>query len=405
MTVFIAHYIDQQGQRRRELVEASDRAEAQAQVRGQASVVLALAPVGPLRRMIEALRLGMSGRRLGPARIQRLAHRLGAYLKAGIPIQESLRLLGEADAGLAPVALELRNRLAAGEPLDEAMRRSGAGFPEGFIAAATAGAEAGQLPEVLASEARRFAALQEIRRDLVSSLVYPAALVVMCVGVVFFMLVFIVPQVRASLTDEAVERISGVPRLIFALSEAVSEVSPATLVLGIGFGIACLIVGYRETALWRARAVLRLPALGPALQALVAADFCRAFGTLLKASVRAERAWQLASVTLTNQHVRTVLAAAGERLVQGAPLSEVVAKIGIFPADVAAVFALGERTGTLPSLLIEASDFQAGEALAKLRKLSSMAAPVIILGAGLIVGVFAVAMMTTILSVNQVYGG
>lgn len=405
MITFFAQYMDAQGVRQRDLVQAPDLAGAQAALRGRASLVLALAPAGPLRLALETVRRRLGGRRMGAVGVQRFAHRLGAYLKAGIPIQEALRLLGEADAALAPVAALLREKLASGDTLDEAMRHSGFGFPAAFVASVRAGAEAGQLPQVLASEAQRLAALQDIRRDLVSSLVYPAALVLMCVGVVVFMLAFIVPQVRASLPDDAMARLGGVPWAIFALSEALINTSTTTLVLASGLVLAMALYGYRRSADWRARTLLRLPLLGPALKALVAADFCRAFGTMLHASVRAERAWQLATVAAANSHVRRALEQAGEKLVQGLPLSAVVAQAAVFPGDVAAVFALGERTGTLPALLMEAAAFQAGEALARLRKLSSMAAPVIILLAGLIVGVFAVAMMTTILSVNQVYGG
>lgn len=405
MITFFTQYIDPQGVRRRDLLQATDLAQAQVAIRAKASLVLTLEQAGPWRLAIEKIRLRVSGRRIGPVGVQRFAHRLGAYLKAGIPIQEALRLLGEADSGLAPLASTLRERLAAGETLDEAMRVSGFGFPPAFMASVRAAAEAGQLPQVLASEAQRLAALQEIRRDLVSSLVYPAALVVMCVGVVFFMLAFIVPQVRASLPDEAMERLGGVPSVIFALSDGLAETSAGLLFCVLFLAAGCAFYGYQKTGAWRSRVVLALPMLGPALRALMAADFCRSFGTMLQASVRAERAWQLSTVSVSNAHVRRALEQAGEKLVQGMSLSVILLEAAVFPSDVAAVFALGERTGTLPALLLEASEFQAGEALARLRKLSSMAAPVIILLAGLIVGVFAVAMMTTILSVNQVYGG
>jgi type II secretory pathway component PulF len=75
------------------------------------------------------------------------------------------------------------------------------------------------------------------------------------------------------------------------------------------------------------------------------------------------------------------------------------------PPDVVSVFALGERTGTLPRLLVDVAQLHAGEATSRLKKLSGVLVPVIILVSGALVGSFAVAMMMTIQSVNQIYGG
>ncbi|MCZ8182423.1 MAG: type II secretion system F family protein [Beijerinckiaceae bacterium] len=403
--LFSGDYIDREGNRRREVLSANDKQTALGELHRRADVVLSLRQMNLVDRFRQSLASRFGKARLSPGDLQSLAHILASYLKAGIAIQEALRLTAASNPRIGEVALSIRARLAAGLSLDQALPASGFAFPASFVALIKAGAESGTVHDVLASEAKRIRAIQEIRRDLATSLVYPAALIVMCVLVVGFMLAYIVPQIRSSVTEEALKNAPAFSIAIFTASDWLNAMTPQTLVLGLAFLTIGSGVSLRLSASWRNRMIVRAPIIGRIIVSLSASSFCHALGTMLAASVRTELAWTLATASVSQPHIRQALQRAGNRIVQGVPMSVAIVEAGVLPEDVTSVFSLGERTGTLPKLLMEVAEHHAGDALARLRKLASIAAPAVILISGLLVGAFAVAMMSTLLSVNQVYAG
>jgi len=403
--LFAARFIDREGIEQSELIAAENFTSAESAVRQRADLILRLRRANTIDRARSAFSGWIGSKTLGTDKLKDFAHILGSYLRAGISIQEALRLSAITEPAIQPFADAVRQRLATGHAIDEALRLSGFAVPQGFIALVRAGAESGTLQEVLASEAQRLGSVQEIRRDLAASLIYPIALIVMCVLVVAYMLIAIVPQLRASISEEAMGRLSWWSRSIFAASDRLTQMSTQALAGWVLLLIAGVVLSVVATRDFRRRAVIHTPIIGKIVTSLSMASFCSALSTMLGASVKTESAWRLASAAVTQPFIRTQLEQAGARIVQGLPISQAARETGVMADDVVALFALGERTGTLPALLNEAGRFHASEALTRIRKLAGMAAPAVILLAGLLVGSFAVAMMTTILSVNQIYGG
>ncbi len=402
---FRAEFLDRHGTKQRKILAASDRISAVQQLRDEgAELILNLRRAYPFEGLFEAFSSAKNGRPIQAAHLQAFARALGAYLKAGISIQEALRLVGAADKTLSVLSESVRARLANGLSIDLALAESGYSFPPTFLALIRAGAETGTLADVLSLEARRLQTTLTIRRDLVASLIYPVALLVLCGLVIVFMLGSIVPQLKAVMNDEVLERAPLLSRMVFSASDVVVAM-PAwgwlMLPILIGAVGSFLIRRWHEDI---ARLLLGMPFIGSILRGLASSSFCFALGTMMTASVRMEQAWRLALGGITIKVLRDDLTRAGQRIVEGASAAAALAGTRTLPDDIAALFALGERTGTLPSLLLDAAEFHAGEALNQLRKLASFVAPILILIAGLIVGGFAVAMMTTILSVNQIQG-
>lgn len=402
---FSGDYIDREGNRRRELFSASNRQAALRELQRRSDVVLGLRQVNVVDRLREAWSSRFGTARISPGDLQSLAHILASYLKAGISIQEALRLTAACNLRIGPVALSIRAKLAVGLQLDQALLASGFAFPTSFVALIKAGTESGTVQDVLASEAKRIRSIQEIRRDLATSLVYPAALIVMCILVIGFMLGYIVPQIRSSVTEEALINAPTFSIAIFTASDWLNATTPQSMVLGLAFLAISGVAVFKLGKAWRQRMIFRAPIIGRIFASLSASAFCYALGTMLAASVRTEHAWRLATGSVSEPHVRQALQQAGDRIVQGVPMSVAITEAGVLPEDVISVFSLGERTGTLPKLLIEVAEYHAGDALARLRKLASIAAPTVILISGLLVGAFAIAMMSTLLSVNQIYAG
>jgi type II secretory pathway component PulF len=403
---FRAEFLDRHGTTHRKALSAPDRTAAVQQLRdGHAEFILNLRRSYPFESLFEKLRSTGKPRSIRPAHLQAFSRALGAYLKAGISVQEALRLVGAADKTLYDLSENVRSRLANGLSMDVALVESGYDFPPTFLALIRAGSETGTLPDVLSLEARRLQTTLTIRRDLVASLIYPVALLLLCGLVILFMLGSIVPQLKAVMSDDVLDRAPLLSRAVFSASDLVTGMP------GWAWFAFPILIGTAGSFLIRrwqgelTRFLLGMPLIGSILRSLASSSFCFALGTMMTASVRMEQAWRLALGGITIKALRDDLASAGQKIVEGASAAAALAGTRTLPDDVAALFALGERTGTLPALLLDAAEFHAGEALNRLQKLAGLIAPILILIAGLIVGGFAVAMMTTILSVNQIQGG
>lgn len=403
MASFLAVMIDGNGSRSRRVIQASDLAGARALARQNAMILVAVRQLGLAGWLINAAQ--QQRHAIGPERLQRFNHMLAAYLKAGIPVQDSLRLLGESTPELAPFAMTVRQNLADGHSLHAALQEAGFRLPPGFLSLVRAGMESGKLDQILENESRRAMMLIEIRRDLWSALIYPLVLISMSIVVILFMLGSIVPQIRAGMPAEAIERAPAISRVIFAASDFLHAMATPQ-------GFAALIamaaaIAVAIAARWQGFVSLMTaaPGFGPITRSLRAATFAQSLGMMLESGVRLETAWRLAVESVQDPASRAALGQAGARILQGHSMSDAIAQSMTMPADVVSTFALGERTGTLPHLLRDVAALHAGEALARLRKISGIVVPAIILLSGLIVGSFAAAMMATIQSVNQIYGG
>lgn len=400
---FRAIYVDRNGTRKDRILEVATHAEALAKLQSDdVDVILNLRRLLPLERMLTRGTNGHAGKAMRLSQVQAFARSLGAYLKAGIPVQEALRLTGLAEPGLQSLCEAVKTNLSRGKSLDQALRETGYGFPLPFLALVKVGSEAGMLAQSLELEARRLQSTLSIRRDLSASMIYPVALLVLCICVILFMLGSIVPQLKSVMTNDAVRQAPVLSQAIFAASDHLVETSVwVWTLLAAMIGITIWFISWRFRGSFE-RLLLRLPVIGVVLKHLAAANFCFSMGTMLAAAIRMDHAWRLASGGLSLQPVRLELEQAGQRIVEGMNASMALKDCRALPDDVQAIFALGERTGTLSSLLLETAEFHSAEAVTRLRKLAAMIAPVLILIAGLVVGTFAVAMMTTILSVNQI---
>lgn len=396
-------YLDRNGHRKDRILDAPTHAEALAVLgNDDVDVILKLRRLFPFERIFAGRKAAQSGKALGLSKVQAFARSLSAYLKAGIPVQEALRLTGLAEPLLAPLCEAVKINLSRGKSLDQALTDTGYRFPLSFLSLIKVGSEAGMLASSLELEARRLQSTLAIRRDLAASLIYPVALLGLCTGVILFMLGSIIPQLKSVMTSEALRQAPTLSQAIFTASDTLVETPVWVWPMLASLIVMTIWIAFHRFRGGIERLFLWLPMVGPILKHLAAANFCFSMGTMLSAAIRMDQAWRIAVKGLSLEKVRTELGQAGDRIVEGMTASAALKDCHALPDDIQAIFALGERTGTLSTLLLDTAEFHSGEAITRLRKAAAMVAPILILIAGLVVGAFAVAMMTTILSVNQI---
>jgi len=298
-----------------------------------------------------AMRKGVSLRQLATAYQQ-----IADLLRAGVPLLRSLRLIGRSKASprLAAVMRDVADQVADGERLADAMGAHPDVFPAIQLAMVRAGERGGFLEQVFERLSVFLEHQADTRGKVVGSLIYPLLLVTVGVGVVVFALVVFVPQFESMYANI---ELPTPTKILMAASEIV-QVAWLPMLIAIGALIAGARWGLRQPPVRRAVAVveMKIPKLGPLLQAMAVARFARILGTLLENGIPLIQSMQIAKEAAGNVLLEEAIAEATEAVRAGESLAEPLGVCGLLSEDVVEMIAVGESANNLDVVLITIAD-------------------------------------------------
>lgn len=309
----------------------------------------------------------------------RFYRQLADLLKAGLPILRALSTLERqtADKRFKPMLEEIRNAVSGGSDLADALSE----FPEVFgeleLGMIRAGEKGGFLEDVLLRLAQFTERAREVSGQIAGAMVYPALLTVAGIGVVVVMMVFVLPSFATML--EGMGQLPLPTRIVMGISDFLRQ----NLLILLG-GIA--VFGYALLSWMRtpdgSRTVdaikLRVPVLAGVTLQIAVARFARTLGTLLGSGIQIGPAMKIAADAAGNKILAEELLAAAERVKQGETLAAPLADSRFFPPLLTEMIAVGEETGTLDRVLVDAAATYEREADRAVSLLVRMIEPVIL---------------------------
>lgn len=328
---------------------------------------------------------------------------LGTLLEAGADIRSALSMLlarstSKASGQLCRVLLD---EVSGGAPI-QAVLANRLPARQGFVAALIAAAEAsGALASGFERAAEVLSARCKFRDQLVSTLSYPAFVLVSTVAAVLLILLFVVPTL-APLVEEAGGHPPAALQVLLWMSGALSS-HGVSLVSALGFAVVALGIMQRLGLL--AEPVDRLLLDGPARQVrarLVYGAFAIVLGNMLGAGAPLGDALRLAIRTAPSALARRRMEAAAAKVRQGELLSGALDEVQAFPAAISRMCAVGERSGKLGGMLARAGKLEEEAAFRSIESFGRFLGPTLIVLLGGLVGI----LMATLLSgVNQIGQG
>lgn len=335
-----------------------------------------------------------------------LARQLATLLDAGVPLLRALNILEE-QAGrqaLAGLLRRVARDVEAGASLSEALAAHPQAFDELFVNTVRAGEAGGVLAPVLERLADMTETHRELRNRLRSAALYPIVLGCLTVGVVIFLLTAVLPAFTT------LYREMGVPlpvptRIMLAGGDFVRRWwYLLVLVPAAGwYGFR----SYYGTEAGRDRLdrlLLRVPLFGELVGSVAAARFTRTLGSLLENGVPLLRAMDIVRDTLGNRAVTNLMDEVIESVRDGGTVSGPLYESDAFEPMVAHMIAVGERTGELPEVLHRIADTSRSRVETRVKGLSSLLEPLLIVVLGLSVGMIVLAMYVPLFRLMQVVG-
>jgi general secretion pathway protein F len=342
-------------------------------------------------------------RTLGGADLALFSAQLSRLLRAGLPLDRALDILGTLAAG-RPLGRAIRGtlgRVRDGAALAEAMAAPGSQFPAAYVTMIRAGEAGGALQPVLARAAGFLARSEAIRQKLASALIYPAVLMAAATGSVALVLTVVLPQFEP-LFRNAGAALPASTRMVMLLGDGLRDHFRALL---IGLAVAALLL---QRALRRpAVAVLRdrLLLAVPLLRTLVAKSeigrFSRTLAVLLANGVSAPRALSLGGGTIGNRVIAGAVAAAATRFKQGEGLSVPLARSGRFPTLAIQLIRIGEETGRLEEMLSEIADIYDQDVERIIERALALFVPALTIAMGAVIALIVASVMTALLAIND----
>jgi type IV pilus assembly protein PilC len=280
--------------------------------------------------------------------------------RAGIPLLEGLRDLRDSleNPRFKGIVSSMLEDIEGGKMLSQAMANFPTAFDKVFVSLVRAGEQTGRLTDVFENLSSALKWQDELAGTTKKLLIYPTVVFFVVMGVLMFLLVYLVPQVVGVLKTMRVD-LPFQTRALIAISGFV--VNYWWVVLGLPLLTAVALVAVVKTSPRAAYLFdafkLRVPVIGPILQKIILSRFANFFALMYQSGITVLDAIRTSEGIVGNRVVADGLNRAWQQINAGEPMSETFQKLGMFPALVIRMMRVGENTGALDTALLNISYF------------------------------------------------
>ena len=313
---------------------------------------------------------------------------LCSFMRSGLSLTDVLRLMQKQtrDKKLKPVYTELRESVEGGRSLAASMTALGV-FRPSLVGMVESGEKSASLSDILKRAAELIQNEISLRRKIQSSLTYPVLMLFVGLGVVVFLLSFVVPRLTSLVVESGAE-LPLITKILIFLSNVVK----------VGFIPFISIIAIAVFYIRRNNIKINIPMFKEVRANLCFAMIFSQIGTLLRTGIPLVQALKL---TEPLDPVKGRLSAVAEEIRQGYRFSQALEKEGSFPEEVVTIIRVGETGGNLPDAASRLGASCWEYAQGSMQKWATLAEPMIILVMGVLVGFVVIAVLLPIFDLSS----
>jgi type IV pilus assembly protein PilC len=406
MSTYAFRAVDVAGIPSRGEVEAESKAHVSEQLRQRGLIVL------DVSQKAEAFRLESildRFRRVSQRDLSVFSRQFATLIASGMPMLRSLHTLEDQTENekIQHACAEVRKDVEAGSSLAQAMERHPKVFDNLYRSLVRSGESSGQLEAALERIAFQLEKLDALHRQIRSAMMYPAFVFTFACLVLIAVVAFIVPVFVGVFEDIAASS-TGVSSQLPAITRFTVGISNA--ITGYWFvlfpGIAGLFAAFfrfKKTDTGRAwwdRVKLKLPAhIGDVVQKVALARWSRTLSGSVAAGVPLLQAIKVTGQTSGNVMIENAMDEVYDSIKQGGSIAAPIKRNAVFPPMVGHMVAVGEETGQLDQMLTKIADFYEAEVDAKVKALTALIEPLMIVFVGGAVGFIVISMYMPMITV------
>jgi type IV pilus assembly protein PilC len=335
------------------------------------------------------------------------SRQFATLIVSGMPMLRSLYTLEAQteDEMLKQAIVRVREDVEAGSSVAQAMESQPGVFDPLYRAVVRAGENSGRLDEALERIAYQLERLDALRRQVRSAMTYPAVVLALALVVMVVMVAVIVPVFTGIFEEIAADNPSEdtslplMTQITVSLSDFVTHKWYVLIALtGAGvYGFLRWKKTDRGRHQWD-RFKLRIPRIGDVVQKVALARWSRTFAGMIESGVPILQAIEIAGETCGNAVVTKAMDDVYASVKRGGTIAQPIGEHEIFPPMVEHMVSVGEESGQLETMLTKIADFYETEVDAKIKSLTALIEPVMIMVVGGAVGFIVISMYLPIFS-------
>ncbi len=342
-------------------------------------------------------------RGLSPGELALITRQMASLSQSGLPLEEVLLAVSQQNdqPRAKSILLGVRSKVMEGHTLADGLADFPQAFPELYRATVAAGEQSGHLDVVLERLADYTEARQELRQRVTNAMIYPAALIVMALGIISFMLATVVPRIVNVFENTSAE-LPGLTRGLIATSDFLRN-NWLLLIIATAAVIWGLWWLFRKEGPRRRyhEFLLRMPIAGRLTRGINTARFTRTFSILAGSGVPVLEAMKISAEVIENLPMREAVNEAALRVREGAGISRSLAASKLFPPMMIHLISSGEAGGRLEEMLARSAAGQEREVDGLIAALLGILQPLLIVAMGAIVMVIVLAILLPIFEINN----
>lgn len=390
MPTFVYEVRDATGQLRRDTIEAQNVRVATARLQEQKMTVISIKEKAAGGGADGLAGLLQKMRKVNEQALTVFSRQFATMINAGLAMVRCLDILSEQteDKKLQQTLIQVRRDVEGGSTLSNALAKHPNVFSQLYISMVKAGEMGGVLDEVL----ERLAGFMEkdfsLKKKVKSALTYPVVILVMAMGIVFFLVTYILPTF-VTLFEGMSLKLPLPTQILIGVTKGARNpmvLIPCLILFGAGgFGLSQYVktsAGKKQYDLLK----LNIPIFGLLNKKVSISRFCRTLGTLLSSGVPIMQALEIVGRASGNEIIAMTVGKVRESIREGESIASPLGASGMFPPMVTQMVAVGEETGNLDAMLSKIADFYDTEVDYMLSSLTSMLEPIMIVGMGGVVG-------------------
>lgn len=404
MAAYEFRALDQSGRQQKGVLEADSPRQVRQQLRDKGWTPLAVeASVERHNRRTGFRRRGTS---LSTADLALVTRQLATLIQSGIPVEESLYTVSQQSekAKIRSMMMAIRAKVLEGYSLADSLSEFPNAFPTLYRSTVAAGEHAGHMDLVLERLADYTEQRQLSRQKIQLAAIYPIILSFVAVGIVVFLLGYVVPDIVKVFVNNGQE-LPAITEILLAVSGFVTGygvyVLLALILAGVLFSWLMRKDGFRFRVHQK---LLEIPFVKRMTRGLNTARFASTLSILTSSGVPLVEAMKIAGEVLSNECLKASVLEAAQKVREGGSLFKSLEQTGYFPPMMLHMIASGESSGELDSMLERTARNQDNDLQGLISTMVGLFEPIMLLVMGVVVLIIVMAIMLPILKMSNLVG-
>ena len=342
------------------------------------------------------LSMELGHRKLSYAELAFLLTQLSTYLKAGIPLIDSIKILEK--QSVKPEKKRIYSNiiyeLSKGESFSNALIAQGTVFPPLLINMVRTAELTGDLPEILDDMQEYYDSIDKTHKAAVSAMIYPTILFIFAMCVLVFIMAYVIPNF-VTLFEQQNAELPAVTKVVMAISGFI--VNYKYWLVGIilflsltGFLMYRHVKGFRKTL---QTIIMKLPGFGNIVIYREVTMFTKTFASLLNHNVFITDSMEILSSVSNNEVFKDIISDSLEYLSKGAKISDAFEDKWAFPIVAYEMLVTGENTGRLPMMMSYVADYYGDLHANLVKRINTFIEPLMIIMIAVIVGIVVISVV------------